>query len=261
MKRSKRLRNFVFRLLHPGNQCYCIYCQRSFSRFLPAGVKSPVFLKHQVVGGGYKKNILCPQCGSVGRQRLMALFFALRTEIMHKNTTILHISSDKNLVEFLKQYTSVTQEIGEYQMHKLGMSDRTHIDVQDMRFDDHIFDIVVCCHVLEHVQDDDRALSEIYRVLKPGGFAILQVPIALDLSKTIEDKSHVTNAERIAAYGQFDHVRLYGMDYFDMLENTGFRVVRDNPMRNHWMNDADLDRHCLEPAEDVILCYKDTPGQ
>ena len=100
-------------------------------------------------------------------------------------------------------------------------------------------------------------MSEIYRVLKPGGFAVLQVPLAINLDKTIEDKTLATDKERKLKFGQVDHVRLYGLDYFDKLKAAGFRVDRDNPYTNKWLPEKELLRHRLDPIEDVIVAHKD----
>jgi hypothetical protein len=89
------------------------------------------------------------------------------------------------------------------------------------------------------------------------GFAVLQVPLATDLEKTLEEQSVMTPGQRKAAYGQVDHVRLYGMDYFDRLKMAGFRVSTDNPSLNGWLSEEDLEKHCIDRAEDVIIAWKD----
>ena len=110
---------------------------------------------------------------------------------------------------------------------------------------------------LESTAGAISAMREIYRVLKPKGFAILQVPLALNLEHTLEDRTIKTNRERKIAYGQVDHIRLYGLDYFDKLQNAGFRVSRDNPFENKWLNEKELDKHRLDRIEDVIIAHKD----
>ena len=125
----------------------------------------------------------------------------------------------------------------------------------DIGFPDEDFDVVICSHVLEHIREDRKAMKEIFRVLRPGGFAVLQVPLALDLEETQEDPSIVDEKERFEAYGQKDHLRMYGMDYPQRLEGVGFRVVFENPFEGQWL--PDLDRFCLDEAEDVIVAFKD----
>jgi SAM-dependent methyltransferase len=257
MKRTKKIRNYVFRILHPGQSCYCLYCEKSYGRFLHAGVKSDVFKKYKVAGGGYKKNISCPNCGSVARQRLLALFFKLRTDVFHKTTNILHVSPNASLVHYLNQHNTVKQVIGAYEPEQFPEFSCMVMDIQKINLENNLFDVVICCHVLEHVDQVEQAMREIYRILKPNGFAVLQTPIALNLQKTLEDKTVTSQSDRKKAYGQVDHVRLFGLDYFDKLRTAGFRVVRDNPFSNQWLPERELARHCLERIEDVVICFKD----
>lgn len=98
------------------------------------------------------------------------------------------------------------------------------IDITDIRFPDDSFDLILCSHVLEHVPDDRKAISELFRVLKPGGTAFLLVPIGS--ARTFEDPSVTDPDERLRFFGQKDHVRQYGPDFEDRLVEAGFRVTR-----------------------------------
>ena len=97
-------------------------------------------------------------------------------------------------------------------------------DITNLSFKNNTFDLIICNHVLEHIADDKSAMSEIYRVLKKDGMGILQVPIDNNLEKTYEDSSIVSKKDRTKHFGQYDHVRVYGRDYKDRLENIGFIV-------------------------------------
>jgi SAM-dependent methyltransferase len=97
-------------------------------------------------------------------------------------------------------------------------------DICDLPFEDDSFDVILCNHVLEHIPDDRKALSELYRVMRPGGWGIFQVPQDIKREKTFQDDSITDPRERAAIFGQYDHVRIYGMDYFDILRKTGFEV-------------------------------------
>ncbi|MEP1360775.1 MAG: class I SAM-dependent methyltransferase [Marinobacter alexandrii] len=102
------------------------------------------------------------------------------------------------------------------------------MDIHEIPFEDNSVDIIFCNHVLEHVDDDLKALSEMRRVLSPGGWAILQVPFFYPLPKTTyEDKSIVDPKEREKAFGQDDHVRMFGEDYGKRLASAGFNVVEE----------------------------------
>lgn len=256
MNAVRRLRRRIFGLFHPGKDVYCLYCKRTFGKFMQEGVKSPAFLKYKVAGGGYKENVQCPNCFSVDRSRLLYLFFQLRTEVYKQKTSILHISPNKEIAGVLKGDT-ITQTVGSIEPEMYSEFNPVYLDVQKMDFHDNTFDVVICCHVIEHVDNDDDAMREIFRVLKPGGFAVLQVPLAINLDKTIEDKTLATDKERKLKFGQVDHVRLYGLDYLEKLRAAGFRVVMDNPYKNQWLPQNELIRHRLDPIEDVIVARKD----
>lgn len=256
MNAIRRLRRKIFGLFHPGNDVYCLYCHKTFGKFMQEGVKSPAFLKYKVAGGGYKPNVQCPNCFSVDRSRLLYLFFQLRTEVYKRKTSILHISPNKEIANVLKGDT-ITQTVGSIEPEMYSEYNPIYLDVQKMSFPDGSFDVVICCHVIEHVDNDEQAMQEIFRVLKPGGFAVLQVPLAINLEKTIEDKTLKTDKERKLKFGQVDHVRLYGLDYFEKLKAAGFRVDRDNPYTNKWLPEKELMRHRLDPIEDVIVAHKD----
>lgn len=253
----KRIRNRLFGLLHPGNKAYCVYCGKAYGKFLHEGVKAAVFKRYSVAGGGYKLNVQCPNCGSVDRSRLLYLFFELRTEVYERKTLLLHISPNHEIARALGGNPNVKQVCGSIEPDQYKEFNAIYLDVQKIDASDSHFDVVVCCHVIEHVDDDSLAFKEIYRVLKPNGFAVLQVPLALNLEKTLEDKNDITPKQRKIAYGQVDHVRLYGVDYFERIRAAGFRVVRDNPFSNGWLLKEELERHRLDKMEDVIVAYKD----
>lgn len=121
------------------------------------------------------------------------------------------------------------------------------MDITDIRYPDESFDIIICSHVLEHVPDDVKAMSEFHRVLKKNGWAILLVPIAA-MDKTYEDFSIVTEAGRLKAFGQSDHVRKYGKDYIDRLRSAGFNVTVIK--KEELASEEEIKRMCL--SEDSI---------
>jgi len=218
------------------------------------GARAQVFRKHRISGAGYKKKVRCPACKSNHRTRLLYLFFELRTDIFHRPVRLLHISPQRHLARVLRSKDNIEYVCGALYPDRIPSIPAQKVDVTRMDFGDGEFDVVICNHVLEHVREDTTAIREIFRVLRPGGFAVLQVPLALDLPKTLEDPSIVGERERLNAYGQKDHLRLYGLDYFERLRNAGFRVERDNPFKNEWL--PDLERHCLDKDEDVFVGFK-----
>ncbi|NNM06468.1 MAG: methyltransferase domain-containing protein [Gemmatimonadetes bacterium] len=251
----RRARNQLFKAVFSGEGCSCMFCGKSYRRFLHQGVRADVFKKHRVSGAGFKKNVRCPNCGSNQRTRLLHLFFEFRTEIYEKDVRVLHISPKRPIARELRRHQNIDHVCGALFPERFAEFRAVRLDVTDIEFADGEFDVVICNHVLEHVREDETAMKEIYRVLTPGGFAVLQVPLALDLAETLEDPKVVEKRERIHAYGQKDHLRLYGLDYFDRLRNAGFRVSRDNPFKNQWV--PDVENFCLDKDEDIFLGSKD----
>jgi predicted SAM-dependent methyltransferase len=138
-----------------------------------------------------------------------------------KQKSLLHVAPEYEIsnrlkrVGFLDYWTSSLD----------GKDTRAKIDITNMSFPDDQFDAIYCSHVLEHVTEDRSAIREFWRILRPGRWALLQVPITPDLDVTAEDKAVVDPNERARLYGQWDHVRAYGSDYPDRLREAGFNVT------------------------------------
>jgi len=128
------------------------------------------------------------------------------------------------------------------------------IDITDINFENDYFDFIICNHVLEHVQDDRKAMSELFRVLKPDGEAILQVPISKYNKETFEDFSIVSPREREKYFGQKDHVRIYGKDYKNRLENVGFKLEIYDIKKA--LNIKEAKRLGLNREEILYVCFK-----
>ncbi len=127
-------------------------------------------------------------------------------------------------------------------------------DICALPFDDNSFDMVFCNHVLEHIPDDRKAMQELYRVLKPGGLGIFQIPQDLSRAVTFEDATITDKKERAAIFGQYDHVRVYGIDYFDKLRSIGFTVKEIDYTRT--MSSELMHRFCLMKGEILPVCFK-----
>jgi SAM-dependent methyltransferase len=187
---------------------------------LPFGLKSPVLKQHNVVGGPYRLNTLCPVCGSYDRERLLYLYLLKKTKVFCSPLKLLHIAPEKIVENILRDYKNL-----DYLTADLYEEDvMVKMDITDIQFPDDTFDAIICNHVLEHIVDDLKAMSELHRILKPGGWAILQVPISLSLKETYEDFSITTPECRERAFGLADHVRIYAKDYRQRLEQVGFSV-------------------------------------
>lgn len=127
-------------------------------------------------------------------------------------------------------------------------------DICNLPFDSNTYDIIFCNHVLEHIPEDLKAMSELYRVLKPGGMAIVQIPLDRNRETTFEDNSITDREERTRIFGQYDHVRVYGMDYFERLQSVGFEA-HAVPYYEKLRTD-EIDRYRLNPTELLPIVYK-----
>lgn len=181
---------------------------RSYRKFLPYGYDRQ------------RENALSPGTLSLERHRQMWLYLQNETEFFTKNLKVLHIAPEQ---EFLRRFKAM-KHLDYTSADLFSPIVDVKADVLDLPFQDEIFDVVICNHVLEHIEDDARAMRELFRVMKQGGWGIFQVPMKNVLEKTYEDFSITDPKERQKHFGQYDHVRWYGMDYFDRLKSAGFRV-------------------------------------
>lgn len=199
---------FLRALPQIGKERRCIVCGWRFSRFLSSGID-------------VRPDARCPRCNSHERHRAVWLFLNGRTSLFNsEKKKLLHVAPEFCFArKFYKLesigYTSVDSGYGLAHVNQ---------DITRMRFADESFDCFIIIHVLEHIQDEKGALYELHRVLKQGGWGIIQVPMDLSLEKTKEDSSADTPEKRLVAFGQEDHVRLYGKDFKVKLEHAGFKV-------------------------------------
>ena len=218
--RVKALYCTGLKIYYRGDRYICPICGSRLRKFLPCGLKLPVLKDKEVVGGGYHPNIICPICGSLERTRLVYLYLLHRTDAFQKPQKILHFAPEKAIEDRLRRLPGVDYLSADLYADNAMIK----VDIIDIPFPNNSFDVIICNHVLEHVADDRKAMRELYRTLKPGGWAILQVPISFALKDTYEDFSITSEAGREQAFGQSDHVRIYARDYKDRLEQAGFKV-------------------------------------
>lgn len=205
-----------------------------------------------IIGGGYRYS-LCPRCPSTDRERLIYWYITERINILNssKDIRVLHVAPEKNLQRILKSFSHI-----EYISGDLNPSTDCDIrlDVTDINFEDNFFDTIICSHVLEHIEDDRKAMRELYRVLRPEGFAILQVPISKNAKEAFEDFSITSLEEREKYFGQKDHVRIYGQDYKRRLESIGFKVELYDIKKE--LNIKEIKKFGLNREEILYVCRK-----
>lgn len=214
-----------------GDRFICPVCNGRFRKMLPYGYNEP------------RENALCPGCLSLERHRLLWLYLQKRTRFFSDHMKVLHIAPEQCFYKRFRKMTNLTYLTADLESPIADII----LDVQNMPFVDNDFDIVICNHVLEHVQDDRKALAEIFRVLKRGGFAILQVPLAYDMETTIEDPSISDPAERQKRFRQKDHYRLYGKDYLQRVMAAGFAIGEENFLLT--LSGEEKDIYRLPPME------------
>lgn len=213
----------VIRSLAPGGGNVCIYCQRRHAVFLPFGNGAaglpPLMRALRMIGSDVNR-YLCSVCASNDRERHLRLYFeATGQSAGIPGKKILHFAPEHQFTPWLAALGPAEHILAD--LYPAAPEVRK-VDLLSLPFEADHFDFVIVNHVLEHVDDDGKALTEILRVLKPGGVAILQTPYCEGISRKIEDKSVVTDEARLQLYGQEDHVRLYGCDFREFICSHGF---------------------------------------
>ncbi len=228
----------VLALFYKGNKVECPVCESRFSKFLPYGREA-------------RANALCPNCLALERHRLIWLFLKQKTDFLDKKQDVLHIAPE---LCFIKRFENIHSD--QYITADIESPlAKVKLDVHEMPFENNSFDVAFCNHVMEHVADDIKAMQEIHRVLRPGGWAILQIPLFHPLPEvTYEDPSITDPREREKAFGQDDHVRLYGKDYADRLRSAGFEVTEDDFVNS--LSKEDQARFALPADEPIFFCRK-----
>lgn len=188
---------------------YCPICDKPSSAFIPGGVVKK------------RANAKCPSCGALERHRLFWLYFvnSLMPRFITSRLRLLHVAPEAYISKRLKGIDGIDYVSGDLFMPDVDVK----LDLTDIEFPDATFDIILCSHILEHIPDDATAMHEMFRVIRPGGFLLVMVP--LYGATTYEDWSIATPEGRLAHFGQNDHVRKYGEDIEQRLALPGFEVA------------------------------------
>jgi SAM-dependent methyltransferase len=196
-----------------------------------------------------RKNALAPDSMSLERHRVIWLFLK-KTNFFTENIHFLHVAPEYAFLRLFKKQKNLKYVTADLSSPWAEVK----MDIREMPFKNNTFDAAMCNHVFEHVWEDIKSMKEFYRVLKPGGWAIFQVPIKWHESKTYEDQSITDPAEREKHFGQRDHVRYYGADYPDRLREAGFEVeIVDF---NKELSPEEMKRYALLPNEKIVFCKK-----
>lgn len=166
-----------------------------------------------------RPNARCPQCGSFERHRLSWLYLKSETTLFREPTRFLHFAPEQVMRQRISSNMNVTYTAASYD----PKTPQEGIDIQALPFGDDSFDLTYCSHVLEHIPDDRRAMRELARVLRKGGLAVIMVPTR-NIDTTYEDPSITSPEERAKHFGRWDHLRWYGRDIRNRLQQAGFDV-------------------------------------
>ena len=211
---------------------------KSFRMFLPYGY------------GNQRNNVLSPSTLSLERHRLLWLYLKNETDFFTAKKKVLHFAPEQ---AFYKTFRNL-ENLDYTTTDLLSPLADVKADICNLPFKDNEYDVILCNHVLEHIPDDTKAMQELFRVLKLGGIAILQIPQDLKRSVTFTDNSVTDQKERAKIFGQYDHVRIYGRDYFDKLRSIGFNVVEEDYTSK--IEAALIEKYCLANGEIIPVCYK-----
>jgi SAM-dependent methyltransferase len=224
-----------------GRSRYCPICNKSFRKFGDCGNPK-------------RKEAFCHYCGSLERHRLVWLYLKKKTAFFDEHSkSMLHVAPEPCFEKIFKKHLGQ----GYISADLKNPRARINLDVTDIHFPDEKFDVIYCSHVLEHVVDDKKALEEFNRVLKSDGWAILLVPIKPDLKRTFEDPSVTDPEERRRLFGQEDHVRRYGPDFVERVQEANFFVEVIKPA--DFLSEKEIELMRIAATDEIYYCTKKPP--
>ena len=201
-------------------------------------------------GKTLRPNALCPGTLSLERHRLLWLYLERETNFLNQELKVLHVAPEQVFFRKFKRFQN-----WDYTTTDLNSPLADVVaDICDLPFQDNKYDLILCNHVLEHILNDLKAMTELYRVLKKGGTLIAQVPLDEGRPKTFEDNSITEANERRRVFGQYDHVRVYGQDYYQRLKSVGFSA--EGVFLQSQLTTEEIRRYALPQKEKIPVMHK-----
>ena len=197
-----------------------------------------------------RKNALSPSTFSLERHRLLWLYLQNETDFFEKKMKVLHFAPEAAFLKKFKKLKNISYDTIDLDSPLADIK----ADICDLPIKNDSYDFILCNHVLEHIVDDEKAMKELYRVLKKGGTGIFQVPLNMSNKQTYEDFTITDPKERNKAFGQYDHVRVYGMDFFERLKNVGFKVEKCEYTSK--LSEEEKTKYCLPKKAIIPVCRK-----
>ncbi|WP_077403594.1 class I SAM-dependent methyltransferase [Cellulophaga omnivescoria] len=211
---------------------------KGFKKFLPYGYEKQ------------RDNVLSPSTLSLERHRLLWLYLQSETDFFTADLKVLHFAPEQAFYKRFRKMKNLEYTTTDLESPLADVK----ADICNLPFKDNTYDVILCNHVLEHIPDDTKAMQEMYRVLKPGGWGVFQIPQDLSRENTFEDNSITDRKERARIFGQYDHVRIYGKDYFTKLRKIGFMVEEVDYTKK--ISPQDVAKYCLAKGEILPVVKK-----
>ena len=234
----RSMRNLVRYARYRGDGRYCPVCSKTSKRFVPYGIPP-------------REEACCIHCGALERHRMTWSYFGRETDLFDgRDKRVLHIAPERQFEKLLRSRLGK----GYLTADLLNPRAMVKMDITDIQYDDDSFDVIYCSHVLEHVDDDRKAMREFQRILKPAGWAVLLVPLTAQV--TYEDPSVTDPSERLRLFGQDDHVRRYGPDFVNRLQDAGFSTTIVEP--ENFLSSSEINAMQIGAAveDKIFLCTK-----
>jgi len=235
--------SYVFKFFAPvilkGNNVECPVCEKTFKKFLPYG-----YNEYQ------RDNVLCPYDLTLERHRLMWVYLKTKSNFFIDDLKVMHIAPEQCFYKLFRNQKNIDYTTGDLESPLADI----HFDLHKIPLEDNKYDVIFCNHVMEHVENDIQCMQELLRIMKPGGWGIFQVPIDRTRDTTYEDATITDPKEREKHFWQYDHVRLYGTNYPDVLRSAGFEVEEYDYKKE--LDKETYKRYCFDEGEMLYIVRK-----